>query len=33
MIPYSRLFLKVISNMPTMGLGYQLIPFRRKQKA
>jgi MFS family permease len=30
MIPYSRLFLKVISNMPTMGLVYQLIPFRRK---
>ncbi len=32
MIPYSRLFLKVISNMPTMGLVYQLIPFRRKQR-
>ena len=33
MIPYSRLFLKVISNMPTMGLVYQLIPFRGKRKA
>ena len=33
MIPYARLFLKVISTMPTMGLVYQLIPFRRKQKA
>jgi hypothetical protein len=33
MIPYARPFLKVISNMPTMGSVYQLIPFRRKQKA
>jgi MFS family permease len=31
-IGYSRLFLKVVSSMPTMGLVYGLIPFRRKQE-
>lgn len=32
-IPYSRLFLKVISTMPTMGLVYNLVTFgRRKEK-
>ncbi len=31
-IPYSRLFLKVISTMPTMGLLYSLIPFRKRNK-
>jgi MFS family permease len=30
-IPYSRLFLKVISTMPTMGLSYSLIPFRKNK--
>lgn len=29
-IPYHKLFLKVISTMPTMGLVYDLIAFRKK---
>lgn len=31
-IGYSRLFLKVVTSMPTMGLIYGLIPFRRKRE-
>ena len=31
-IGYSRLFLKVVTSVPTMGLVYELIPFRRKRK-
>ncbi len=31
-IGYPRLFFKVVSNMPTMGLIYGLIPFRKKEK-
>jgi len=31
-IGYSRLFLKVVTSLPTMGLVYGLIPFRRKQE-
>lgn len=29
-IPYSKLFLKVISTTPTIGLVYDLIPFKKK---
>ncbi len=29
-IGYYRLFLKVVSNMPTLGIVYSLIPFRKK---
>jgi MFS family permease len=29
-IPYSRLFFKIVSTMPTIGPVYNLIPFRRK---
>jgi MFS family permease len=32
-IGYSRLFLKVVSSMPTMGVMYSLIPFRKKESA
>ena len=31
-IGYPRLFLKIISTMPTMGMIYQLIPFIKSQK-
>ena len=31
-IGYSRLFLKVVTSMPTMGLVYGLIPFRKKRE-
>jgi len=31
-IPYTRLFLKVISVMPTMGLIYGLVPFAKKDR-
>jgi MFS family permease len=31
-IGYSRLFLKVVTSMPTVGLVYELIPFRRKRE-
>jgi MFS family permease len=31
-IGYSRLFLKVVTSMPTMGLVYALIPFWRKRE-
>jgi MFS family permease len=30
-IGYSRLFLKVVSSMPTVGVVYGLIPFRKKE--
>jgi MFS family permease len=31
-IGYSRLFLKVVTSMPTEGLVYGLIPFRKKEE-
>lgn len=31
-IPYAKLFLKVISSVPTMGLVYGLIPFLKKDE-
>jgi MFS family permease len=31
-IGYSRLFLKVITSMPTLGPVYALIPFRKKEE-
>jgi MFS family permease len=31
-IGYSRLFLKVVTSMPTVGLVYELIPFWRKRE-
>ncbi len=30
-IPYPKLFLKIISTMPTLGLIYHLIPFKRSK--
>ena len=30
-IGYSRLFLKMVTSVPTKGLVYELIPFRKKQ--
>jgi MFS family permease len=32
-IGYSRLFLKVVTSMPTEGLVYGLIPFRKRDRA
>lgn len=31
-IGYSRLFLKMVTSVPTKGLVYELIPFRRKRE-
>ena len=31
-IPYSRLFFKIVSTMPTFGLVHSLIPFRSRRK-